>query len=96
MISPDGTRVPAHGKPRRFEHQRLRATIFTTNIVNASATGGSAANTNFIFVGQSSGTFTIDYNFYSVPDEMTVYASTNPADFYLANPTFICGYRFNL
>ena len=52
-------------------------TTITTNIVNVNATGGPKASTNFIFTGKPSGKISISYDMFVVPDEMTVYYSTN-------------------
>ena len=46
---------------------------FTTNIIPVSSSGGPEASTNIIDTGQTSGNITIDYNFYDIPDRMTIY-----------------------
>ena len=48
-----------------------------TNVLNATASGGYQANTNMLDTGRTAGSVPITYNFYSVPDEMTVYYGTN-------------------
>ena len=48
-----------------------------TNIVNGTATGGDQADTNTLNTGVTAGSVQINYNFYDVPDEMTVYYGTN-------------------
>jgi len=53
------------------------ATVVQTNVVNSTASGNNASNTNTIDVGTTRGTFPISYNFFTVPDEMTVYYGTN-------------------
>jgi subtilisin-like proprotein convertase family protein len=51
--------------------------IATNSIPTVTSSGSAAANTNFINVGETSGSLTINYNMYTIPDEMTVYYSTN-------------------
>ena len=72
------------------------AMIFTTNSVNVTANGTAQPNTNYLNVGESSGTLAITYNFYTAPDEMTIYygTNTNPANVIydtgvVSNPTRI-------
>ncbi len=56
-----------------------------TNILNSTATGGAAASTNYLAVSPVGGAVPITYNFYTVPDEMTVYEgnTVNPANLIL-------------
>jgi subtilisin-like proprotein convertase family protein len=89
LISPDGTRYLLMENRGGTSTNGCGLTILTTNIVNVSSAGGSAANTNYVNVGENSGTLTINYNFYTIPDQMTVYTSTNPADFSISSPTLI-------
>jgi subtilisin-like proprotein convertase family protein len=89
LISPDGTRYLLMENRGAESTNGCGVTIYTTNIVNVASSGGSGANTNYVNVGENTGTLTINYNFYTAPDQMTVYASTNPADFYLASPTLL-------
>ena len=53
-----------------------------TNILNSTATGGAKPDTNYLTVagGES---VPITYNFYTVPDQMTVYEGTNISPPYL-------------
>ena len=44
---------------------------------SATASGNNGANTNIIDVGVTRGSFPISYNFFTVPDQMTVYYGTN-------------------
>jgi len=53
------------------------ATYVVTNFVDVSANGGSAAQTNFFNVGETTGTIPINYDMYTIPDEMSVYYSKN-------------------
>jgi len=81
LISPDGTRYLLMENRGGTSTNGCGATIITTNIVNVPSSGSSSPSTNFINVGGVSGTLNIAYNFYTVPDQMTVYASTNATDF---------------
>jgi O-glycosyl hydrolase/subtilisin-like proprotein convertase family protein len=81
LISPDGTRYLLMENRGGTSTSGCGATIITTNIVNVPSSGSSSPSTNFINVGGVSGTLNIAYNFYTVPDQMTVYASTNATDF---------------
>ena len=91
LISPDGTRYLLMENRGGTSPNGCGATIVVTNIVNVSSSGSSAANTNYIYVGETSGTLLINYNFYTIPDQMTVYESTNPADFSTNNAIFNSG-----
>ncbi len=52
--------------------------IYTyTNVLNSTATGGAAASTNYLAVSPLGGAVPITFNFYTVPDEMTVYEGTS-------------------
>jgi subtilisin-like proprotein convertase family protein len=78
LISPAGTRYLLMENRGGQSTNGCGAEIITTNTfppVNAS--GGAASQTNVFNVGQTSGKFPITYNFYSVPDEMTVYYGSN-------------------
>ncbi len=85
LINPDGTRFLLMENRGGTSTSGAGVTIQTTNIVNVAAAGGSEANTNFMYVGVNSGTLALTYDFYELADQMTVYASTNPADFSLGN-----------
>ena len=91
LISPDGTRYLLMQNRGGTTTNGAGATIITTNIVNITSTGSSSPNTNFIPVGLAGGTLAINYNFYTIPDQMTVYASTNPAFFDPNNATYFIG-----
>jgi subtilisin-like proprotein convertase family protein len=85
LISPDGTRYLLMENRGADSTEGCGVTILTTNIVNVASAGGSGASTNYINVGENSGTLTINYDFFTIPDEMTVYASTNATDFSIGN-----------
>jgi len=77
LISPDGTRYLLMENRGNTSTNGAGATIITTNIVNISSSGSASPNTNFIPVGLAGGTLAINYNFFFVPDQMTVYLGTN-------------------
>ncbi len=77
LISPDGTRVLLMENRGGATTNGAGATIITTNNVNVTANGTAQPNTNYFNVGETSGTIPITYNFYTAPDEMTIYYGTN-------------------
>jgi subtilisin-like proprotein convertase family protein len=81
LVSPDGQRVLLMENRGGGTTNGAGAVFVYTNVLNATATGGAAANTNYLTVSPLGGAIPITWNFYTVPDQMTVYASTNPADF---------------
>ena len=84
LISPDGTRVLLMENRGGQSTNGAGAIVVTTNLVNVSPNGNGAPSTNIINVGVTTGTlFPITYNFYTVPDEMTIYYGTN------ADPTYL-------
>ena len=89
LISPDGTRYLLMENRGGTTTNGCGATIVSSFFGPASSAGGAAASTNVLYTGQTSGSVLINYNFFGIPDEMTVYASANPADFTLSSPTFV-------
>ena len=81
LVSPSGQSVLLMENRGGDDTNGAGNTFTYTNVVNSTATGGAAANTNYLAVSPFGGTVPITYNFYTVPDEMTVYAGTNPANF---------------
>jgi len=77
LISPDGTRYLLMENRGGTSTNGAGVTIFTTNTVTTTASGNNASNTNVVDVGETQGTFPISYNFFTVPDQMTVYYGTN-------------------
>ncbi|HEX3857718.1 MAG TPA: LamG-like jellyroll fold domain-containing protein [Verrucomicrobiae bacterium] len=65
--------------------------IATNSFAPVTANGGPAAQTNFLNVGQTSGQLTINYDFFTAPDEMTVYYGTNSGNFTLPNALYDSG-----
>jgi subtilisin-like proprotein convertase family protein len=78
LISPDGTRVLLVENRGGETTNGMGAVLPSgTNTVAQTFTGGANATTNVINTGQTNGTLTIQYNFFTLPDEMVVYDQTN-------------------
>jgi len=93
LVSPTGQRILLM-ENRGDDSTNGAGSVFTySNILNSTATGGAAANTNYLAVPNLPGGFTvpITYNFYTVQDEMTVYAGNDPTTFIPVpgNPVFL-------
>ena len=91
LVSPTGQRILLM-ENRGGDSTNGAGSFFTySNIVNSTATGGAEANTNYLAVPNLPGGFTvpITYNFYTVLDEMTVYAGNDPTTFYLTSPNLL-------
>jgi len=73
LISPSGTRVLLCENRGALSTNGMGTSTFTTNIIPVSSSGGPEASTNIIDTGQTSGSITISYNFYDIPDRMTIY-----------------------
>ena len=73
LISPSGTRVLLVENRGGTTTSGMGGTIAVTNIVPVSSSGGAGASSNIINVAMDTGTLSIFYNFYSLPDEMVVY-----------------------
>jgi len=90
LISPDGQRILLMENRGGDTTNGAGAMILTTNsIANFTAAGTTNASTNFVIVSQSSGTLPISWDFFTIPDEMTVYDTTN--NFTPANLIFDTG-----
>ncbi len=87
LIQPDGTRYLLMENRGGQTTNGCGVTIITTNIVDVTANGNALAETNTFSVGVTHGTFPITYNFYTAPDEMTVYYGTNVSPAYLIYDT---------
>ncbi len=72
LISPDGTRVLLV-ENRGGITANMGATIAVTNVVPVSASGGSGPSSSIINVAMDTGTLSIYYNFYTLPDQMVIY-----------------------
>lgn len=73
LISPKGTRVLLMENRGMTNDLGIGTTFSTTNVVPVGTNGGPAGVTNFVDTGRTSGSLTVDYQFFTVPDQMTVY-----------------------
>ena len=73
LISPKGTRVLLCENRGGDTAGGFGANIIITNITPVSSSGGPEASTNQLFTGLTAGTIYIDYNMYSLADDMRVY-----------------------
>ena len=86
LVSPTGQRILLMENRGGGDTNGAGAVFVYTNVLNSTATGGAEAQTNYLTVGPLGGTVPIIYNFYTVPDRMTVYDTTNTALFITNGP----------
>ncbi|HTX21011.1 MAG TPA: LamG-like jellyroll fold domain-containing protein [Candidatus Aquilonibacter sp.] len=89
LVSPTGQRVLLMENRGGYDTNGAGSEFLYTNVINSTATGGAAANTNYLPVDPAGETVPITYNFYTVPDEMTIYDGSDPTNFYIGSPTFL-------
>ena len=77
LVSPRGTRVLLVENRGGLDTNGFGSTLTATNFVPVAANGGAAGQTNLIDAGATVGSVTIDYEFFQVPDQMTVYYEGN-------------------
>jgi len=78
LIDPKGNRYLLMENRGNTTTNGCGATMIISNTFAPVTSSGSwQANTNFIDINMTSGRFPITYNFYTIPDEMTVYYGTN-------------------
>ena len=73
LISPDGTRYLMMENRGGNSTAGCGATAVSTNVIPISHNGGAEAVTNTFDTGTNSGSITINYNMYTLPDRMVVY-----------------------
>jgi subtilisin-like proprotein convertase family protein len=73
LISPQGTRVLLDENRGGASPEGMGASALVTNVTPVSSTGGPKASTNALETGQTSGTVAINYDFYTLPDDMRIY-----------------------
>ncbi len=73
LISPRGTRVLLVENRGAYTTNGMGGTIYVTNIVPVTSSGGAAESSAIINLAVYSGTLTVNYNFYQVPDQMVIY-----------------------
>ncbi len=89
LVSPTGQRILLMENRGGLNTSGAGSVFTYTNVLNSTATGGAATSTNILATPGYAITVPISYNFYAIPDEMTVYEGTNPATFYINSPTFL-------
>ena len=77
LVSPTGQRILLMENRGAGTTNGAGAEFVYTNILNITATGGAKPDTNYLEVPPYGGAVPITYNFYTAPDEMTVYEGTN-------------------
>ena len=77
LVSPDGTRVLLDAGRGGASTVGLGANLIITNSTPVSFSGGPVAVTNIFDTGETAGTILINYDFFALPDDMTVYYETN-------------------
>lgn len=73
LISPQGTRVLLAENRGGTDPNGFGSTMTVTNFVPVASNGGAAPQTNYVDTGATVGTVTINYDFFDVPDQLTVY-----------------------
>jgi subtilisin-like proprotein convertase family protein len=89
LVSPTGQRVLLMENRGGTDTNGAGQVFVYTNVLTTTATGGAAPDTNYLGVSIFGETVPITYNFYTVPDEMTVYSGSDPTTFYLGSPNFL-------
>jgi subtilisin-like proprotein convertase family protein len=89
LVSPEGQRILLMENRGGYDTNGAGSTYVYTNVLNSTATGGAAANTNYLPVDPAGGIVPITYNFYTVPDQMTVYDTTNASLFVDPGPNLL-------
>jgi hypothetical protein len=83
LISPEGDRILLAENRGGTDTNGYGIATLQTNYVNVSDNGTSLPDTNTFNIGTNSGSVPIVYNFYTAPDEMSVYYGTNVSPQYL-------------
>jgi subtilisin-like proprotein convertase family protein len=73
LISPNGARVLLDENRGGLSSEGMGFNAVVTNVMPVSSTGGPQASTNMLDTGQTSGTVAINYDFFSLPDDMRIY-----------------------
>jgi len=73
LVGPDGTRVLLDGGRGGASTKGMGTEAVFTNTTPVSFSGGPEAVTNVFETGETSGTISINYDFFALPDEMRVY-----------------------
>jgi subtilisin-like proprotein convertase family protein len=91
LVSPSGQSVLLMENRGGDDTNGAGSTFVYTNVLNTTARGYGNPQTNYLAVPIAGITVPIIYNFYTAPDEMTVYAGDDPTTFdpVLVNPVFL-------
>ena len=89
LVSPTGQRVLLMENRGGTDTNGAGTEFVYTNVLNSTATGGAAPETNSLAIYGGITSVPITYNFYTVPDRMTVYDTTNAANFIPGGPDCI-------
>jgi subtilisin-like proprotein convertase family protein len=77
LISPSGKRVMLFENRGGTTTSGLGGGSLTTNVFPTTAAGGPNADTNTLAVGQNKGILIINYQFFTIPDDLRVYYDGN-------------------
>ena len=78
LVSPTGQRILLMENRGGTTTNGAGDIFITTNyFAPVTANGGWEPKTNYLDVGETSGSLTINYDMFTVPDQMTVYYGTN-------------------
>jgi subtilisin-like proprotein convertase family protein len=73
LISPSGTRVLLAENRGGLDDNGYGSGVNITNFIGSTTSGSFSGATNIINVGTNSGTLLINYNMFTVPDDLRVY-----------------------
>ena len=73
LVSPRGTRALLIENRGYESTNGFGSDIVTTNIIPANSDGGFEAYTNVVDTGRTTGTFSLTWDFYTIPDQLRVY-----------------------
>ncbi len=91
LVSPTGQRILLMENRGGTTTNGAGDFFVTTNNFTVTANGNGAPQTNYLNLGQTSGSLTINYNMYTVPDQMTVYYGTDSSSFTTNNALYNSG-----
>jgi len=77
LVSPSGKRVMLFENRGGNTASGLGGGVLTTNVFPKTEAGGPNTDTNILAVGQNNGILIIDYDFFTIPDDLRVYYDGN-------------------
>jgi subtilisin-like proprotein convertase family protein len=81
LIGPDGTRELLVENRGGFDPNGMGATSSNSVLQPQTFSGGAETTTNFINAGSPSGALQVSYNFFTLPDELTVFNADGTTNF---------------